>query len=299
MNPFDLRGPEFLIFYLVLSAMVLGVLILLRRKSESSNATKIDLADPYLIASLRGGDNEVIRVALVSLIDRGLLIVNGTQVKRADHVSPDSVRPALERELLKKCETPREVSSLLNDAKVNSACREYHERLQRAGLLPEESVTEARQLRLWIAVAILGGVGIIKVVVALERGRTNVLFLIILIIAAIVLAFKTSFPRLTAAGAAMLTDVQTLYAGLKGRAASIRPGGATIDAMMLVAVFGVDMLEGEAFAYTKRLFPRAQSSATGSGDVYSCSSWFGSSSGGSSCGGGSGCGGGGCGGCGS
>src|SRR6185503_19282142 len=62
VNPFDLTGPEFLIFYLGLAAVVIGVQFLWRRQSESRNALKIDLADPYLIASLRGGDNEVIRV---------------------------------------------------------------------------------------------------------------------------------------------------------------------------------------------------------------------------------------------
>jgi uncharacterized protein (TIGR04222 family) len=296
VNPFDLTGPEFLLFYLVLAAVVIAALVLWQWQSESRSAMKIELADPYLIASLRGGDNEVIRVALVSLIDRGLLIVNETQIQRADHASPDLIRPEIERELIKKCETPREVSALFNDAQVNSACVKYPETLQKARLIPDESLIQRRWARFWIALSILGGVAGIKIMVALGRGRTNVLFLVILMIVAIVLAYKTLFPRLTAAGAAILADVRTLYAGLKERAASIRPGGATIDAMMLAAVFGVGMLEGEAFGYTKRLFPSAKSSAMGSTWVSSCSSSCGISGGGSSCSGGSGCGGGGCGG---
>jgi len=295
VNPFDLTGPEFLIFYLGLAAVVIGVQVLWQRQSESRVAMKIDLADPYLIASLRGGDNEVIRVALVSLIDRGLLIVDGTQVKRADHASPDLMRPEIERELIKKCAKPREVSALFDDSQVNSACRKYPETLQRARLLPDESQIQRRSARFWIALLILGGVAGIKIIVALGRGRTNVLFLVILMIVAIVLLAKTSFPRLTTAGAAILADVRTLYAGLKERAVSIRPGGATIDAMMLAAVFGVGMLEGEAFGYTKRLFPGARRS-DGSTWVSSCSSSCGTLGGGSSCSGGSGCGGGGCGG---
>ena len=92
MNPFDLSGPEFLVFYLSLAAVVIGALVLWRRASESAGAPKIDLADPYLIAYLRGGENEALRVALVSLIDRGLLIVNGTQIKWASNAGPDSVQ---------------------------------------------------------------------------------------------------------------------------------------------------------------------------------------------------------------
>lgn len=298
MNPFDLRGPEFLLFYLILSAAVLGILAVVRRISESNAATKIDLADPYLIASLRGGDEEVLRVALVSLIDRGLLIVNGTQVTRAEHASTASVRRDLEKQLIEKCAQPREATALLYDSKLLSACAQYQETLKTEGLLPDQSLMRLRWLRFVLAALILGGTGGFKIIVALQRGRTNVTFLIIMMIAAIVIAAKLSFPRLTAAGAAMLSDVQNLYSGLRGRAMSIHPGGASLDAMMLAAAFGVGLLEGEAFAYTKRLFPRAQSAGGSWSDAFTSScGGSGGSSCGSSCGGG-GCGGG-CGGCGS
>jgi uncharacterized protein (TIGR04222 family) len=88
VNPFDLRGPEFLLFYFILSAVVIVALVLIRRASESGTAPKLDLADPYLVAHLRGGENEVLRVALVSLIDRGLLKVNGTEITRAKNAVP-------------------------------------------------------------------------------------------------------------------------------------------------------------------------------------------------------------------
>lgn len=295
MNPFDLRGPEFLLFYLILSAAVIAALVLLRRASESAGAPRIDLADPYLIAYLRGGENEALRVALVSLIDRGLLIVNGTQIKRADNAVPGSVRQAVEKALMEKFATAGEANSIFNDPNLKLACEPYQETLKRNRLLPDESVTRERLMRFVAALFILVGVGGIKVFVALEHGRTNVVFLLMLMAAAIALAAKVSFPRLTAGGAAMLKDVQTLYSGLKERATGIRPGGATIEAMMLAAAFGVGALAGDAFAYTKTLFPRARSSAFGLSYGSSCGSSGGSSCG-SSCGGG-GCGGG-CGGCG-
>jgi hypothetical protein len=134
---------------------------------------------------------------------------------------------------------------------------------------------------------------------AVQRGRANVGFLVLLTVAAIALAHRLSFPRLTSAGRAILQDVQTLYGGLKDRVASIRPGGATIEPMMLAAAFGVDALAGDAFAYTQTLFPQRRRSASPSwwsdtSGVSSCGSS--GSSCGSSCGGGCG---GGCGGCGS
>ncbi len=291
VNPFDLPGPEFLVFYLILATAVIVALVFLRRAAESDNAPKIDLSDPLLIAYLRGGENELLRVAIVSLIDRGLLIVNGTQIKRADNVVPGSVRRAVEKALLEKFATPGEANSIFNDPTLKLACEPYHETLKRNLLLPDDSVGHARLTRFMVAFLVLAGVGGIKVLVALERGRTNVIFLIILTVVALVIAGKVSFPRLTARGAALLSDVQTLYAGLKERASFIRPGGETIEPMMLAAAFGVGALAGDGFGYTKTLFPRAQSSTYTS----SCGSSCGSSSG-SSCGGG-GCGGG-CGGCG-
>jgi hypothetical protein len=98
----------------------------------------------------------------------------------------------------------------------------------------------------------------------------------------------------------MIADLQNLYSGLKDRAVFLQTGGATIEPMMLAAVFGVGALAGPSFAYTHALFPRAtanQQQGSSSSCGSSCNSVScGSSDGGSGCGGG-GCGGG-CGGCG-
>jgi uncharacterized protein (TIGR04222 family) len=300
VNPFDLPGPEFLLSYLILSVVVIAALILLRRAAESGEASKIDLSDPYLIAYLRGGETEALRVALVCLIDRGLLIATGTQIKRADKAGPHSVRRPLEKAVLKTYEKPGATSSLFDDLDLQEACAELKAKLESSELLPDKSVMQARRVRLILAGCILGGVGVVKIIIALERGRTNVGFLIILMIVAMAIAVKLASPRLTGKGAALLADTQTLYAGLKDRATSIRPGGATLEVVMLAAAFGTGALAGDAFAYTRTLFPRAKSSsALSSWGSSSCGSSCGSSGGsscGSSCGGG-GCGGG-CGGCG-
>jgi hypothetical protein len=44
---------------------------LLRHAGEPAETTKVNLSDPYLIAFLRGGKNEVLRVVTMSLVDRG------------------------------------------------------------------------------------------------------------------------------------------------------------------------------------------------------------------------------------
>jgi uncharacterized protein (TIGR04222 family) len=303
MNPFDLPGPQFLLFYIIFSGAVIGALIIWRRYVESSKTPKIDLSDPYLIAYLRGGEAEVLRVATVSLIDRGLLVATGTSLKRAENASPESARRPIEQALLTKYARAGEVSWMFEDDGLKKACEAYGVILRRAQLLADENVTQARLIRLVIAAFLLSGVGFTKVLIAIDAGRTNVGFLIVLTIVAIVVAAVVSFPRLTQSGKEMIEDVQNLYGGLRDRSRSIAPGGATIEPMMLAAAFGVGALHGQAFAYTGTLFPRARktsNSCASDGDCgsscssSSCSSSS-SSSCGSSCGGG---GGGGCGGCG-
>jgi uncharacterized protein (TIGR04222 family) len=190
-----------------------------------------------------------------------------------------------------------EASVIFDDSRLRATCKPYEQTLKTAGLLPNETIVGARWIRLLIACGVLGGVAIVKILIALERGRTNVWFLIILAIVAIVIAAKISFPRLTESGKAMIADLQNLYAGLKDRALFLQSGGATIEPMMLAAVFGVGALAGSHFGYTSVLFPRVRETATATS---ACGSSCGSSSGsgsscGSSCGGGCG---GGCGGCG-
>ena len=297
MNPFDLPGPEFLFFYIGFSALAIIALVLTRKAAESSAAPKLDLSDPYLIAYLRGSDPETLRVAAVSLIDRGLLVATGTQLKTADNASPEAVRKPIEKELLRKFKRADEASSIFDDSRLKATCKPYEQTLKNAGLLANESIERARWSRLLIAGGIVAGVGIVKILVAFSRGRMNVGFLIVLIAVAIFLAVKVSFPRLTESGKAMIADLQNLYSGLKDRALFLKPGGATIEPMMLAAIFGVGALESTDFAFTRVLFPRANAAAqSGSSSASSCGSSCGSSCSSSSCGGG-GCGGG-CGGCG-
>lgn len=307
MNPFDLAGPQFLLFYVVFSALVIVGVVVARRMAESSEAPKIDLSDPYLIAYLRGGAPEALRVAVVSLIDRGVLVVGGTQLTTAAQVNPSSFRKPIEAELLRKFKTPvgAGVISIYNDPRLREACGVYEQTLKNAELLPNQQIHQARVVRLLLAWLLLAGVALVKILIAISHGRTNFIFLILLTIVAGIVARLISFPRLTERGKTMVADLKNLYSGLKDRALIVNPGGATIESMMLAAVFGVGALAGANFAFTRILFPRvAKKPDSGSCASYGCDGVYcGSSSGsssGSSCSsscGGGGCGGG-CGGCG-
>ena len=88
-NPFDWRGPEFLLFYVGLGIVVTLAIALLRHRLEPAVATAAPLSDYLKIAYLRGGPDEALRVATVSLIDRGLVeLVDNDHVKTASATLP-------------------------------------------------------------------------------------------------------------------------------------------------------------------------------------------------------------------
>jgi len=303
MDPFDLRGPEFLLFYFCFSLAVIIAIVFFRRRAESGQAPRIDLGDPYLIAYLRGGEDEALRVAVISLVDRGMLVMDGHLIGRADNVTSGMAKYPIEYEALKKFDvlgqeaSVFEAASFLKDDSLKSALRPYRDRLERAGLMPNANVCRDRRNRLLLALTGLGVAGVIKIQIGLYLGKP-VAFLVVMMIAAMIIAAAISFPRLTARGEATLEDVTNLYAGLRTQVNSISPGSATAELAMFAAVFGVGALAATPFAYAEDLFHQKKNEYSSS----SCGSSCGSSGGGSSCGGGGGgggCGGGGCGGCGS
>jgi uncharacterized protein (TIGR04222 family) len=145
-------------------------------------------------------------------------------------------------------------------------------------------VKRQRLGRTFLAVAFVWAVAVVKLYVAASRGRHNVGFLVFLAVSAPFLLYPAANPHRTARGDALMADLKTLFAALKDRASSLRRGGATAEAAMLAAVFGVAALPEEQWYYVREMYPKAQSASN-------CGSSCGSSCG-SGCGGGGGGGGG-------
>lgn len=284
MNPFDLRGPEFLLFYACLSAVVIAALVWYRKTNEDGDAPRLDASDPYLIAFLRGGKNETARVAVLSLIQRRLLeVVNETRLRATQDSRREMVSNPVERSVLGYFSSASEAAEIFKSGAIEAACQGYQERLERLGLLPD---AEAKSRR-WVAAAWASGtlltVAMIKSTVGLARHRP-IAFLVILGILSIIGVLIAAHPRLTGRGRAVVRDLQSLMGGLKDRSFMFNAHAAELP--LLAAVFGLGAVPAAAFPYREKLFPQATSGSSGCGS--SC---------GSSCGGG-GCGGGGCGGCG-
>jgi uncharacterized protein (TIGR04222 family) len=302
MNPFDFRGPAFLLFYVVLSTVVIVAARLVRRVIESGPVPRLGEVDPYLIAHLRGGADEALRVTTISLLDRGLLVADGACLV-AQEGAVDRVRRPIERAVLTDLEPPGYVSHLLyTRSRPRAACEALADELRRHRLLPDAGQLRARWLLGLGAVAMLWWVAYHKIEIAISRGRYNIGFLIVLALAVPFVVAMAIRARRTTRGERMIEDLQALFAGLRARAHELPPGGATNEVALLAGIFGVTALYGAPFAQAQMLFPtgRAANAGSSSGTSHD-TSWSTSScsSGGSSCGGGGDGGGGGCGGCGS
>jgi uncharacterized protein (TIGR04222 family) len=284
MNPFDLSGPSFLVFYICVALIVIIALKLVIDEAEGGAPRALPLSDPYHIAWLRGGTPEAARIAVLSLIDRSLLSVSGDNLVNLS-ATPSVVREPIERAVLARCAQSRTpATAILADSGVERACASYRARLEGLQLMPDAAMRAQRYRWFALAAALLLGIALGKIAIALGRGRYNIEFLIILTAIALGVVWFLVRRRRTHLGNRMLKDLQRLFKGLRQRAATIRPGGMTSDAMLLAAVFGISALPATGFADFLRVYKKAASSGGGCGS--SC---------GSGCGGG---GGGGCGGCG-
>jgi uncharacterized protein (TIGR04222 family) len=290
-NPFDWRGPEFLGFYLILMGVVLLGGWWIRLAMEGGPVPRLTAIDPYVIAYLRGGTPEAIRTATLALVDRGLLKAEGPTVTATGEAA--SVKRALEGAILELCQGGLQVATtLFTDPRVLGACEPLRDELRNRKLMPDQGQILRRGVVAGVMLLVLGGTAIAKIQIALERGHTNVGFLFVLALAAAVITIKIFRKQRTALGDRVIADLKELFAGLRGRADDLRPGGATNEVAMLIGIFGIGALTGQLYGDAAGLFPKATAIAGG-----------GSSSCGSSCGsgggdGGGGCGGGGCGGCG-
>ncbi|MBA4371587.1 MAG: hypothetical protein C0402_01855 [Thermodesulfovibrio sp.] len=294
-NPFDMRGPDFLIFYIGVGVVFNVVLRSLILKKEKQNfPAHWDYTDPYKTAFLRAGASEVLRVMIFSLIDRGLLKSADDKIV-AEPKAGDLVKRPEEQNIVRFFARPRKITEVFSDPAISRAWDGYHNALISEGLLSGQAVYLQRMPAVLAAIVLLLGISGTKIVIALMRGRHNISLLVILTVFFTAWALTSLFKQRTGAGDEVMRQLKLRFHSLKLRAGSLRPGGMTNDTVFLAAVFGLAALPDYYFPYVKTVFQKATTAADGSGYTGGCGSGDSGSSGG--CGGG-GCGGG-CGGCGS
>jgi uncharacterized protein (TIGR04222 family) len=321
----DLYGPYFLAFY----AITIVTLVVACYKSIRSLDRTTDLElpeipakpDPYEIAYLRGGENEVTRVAIASLIQRGLLkVTRQKQGSKTIELIDKGLKPAwrdlspIEARIMKWSGFPAAPAQIFQSggipALITETCAQYHDDLAEKNLL---APPEMKQLGAWLLTlgwALIMGLGAYKVAVAAAKGHRNVGFLIVIggfgLFALAVVCLV--LPRTSRLGTAYLEQLKLAYSGLKnqvhpiddvnsaltmagdpGARGRLKDPSVYSPCLLMVGIFGIASLTDTPMSGLTTMFKQGASSSGGCG---------GGCGGGAGCGGGGGGCGGGCGGCG-
>jgi uncharacterized protein (TIGR04222 family) len=292
----NMPGPQFLklyaaVIFLTLVGCWLWAHYLQSNRGVSPQTDPKD-PDPFEVAFLRGGENEVTRLAVFDLIQHGYLEAvpaAADELRRTeDHPDPHHLS-TIESVVFDYFVISRKASEIFDTVpeKVRLQCQAYQERLEREGLLVTPDEKERASIPIAAGAFVIFGLGGYKLIVALSKGKTNVFFLIMMGIASLVALVRLCWPRrVTRAGRQYLDSLQARYDRLgpgnwlgDEKVAKLGPDPTLLLAMGL---FGTGILAGTQYDFFSTMFQKAQAGG-----------WYGGGCG-AGCGGG--CGGGGCGG---
>lgn len=324
-----LPGPEFLFLFSVLVVIGLIATRILVNRSTRSDLPRLkipELLDPYAIAYLRGGDTEVIRTAMVELVEEGWIVqesaptgllkkVAGATPKWKTDLQGNSIEEfsLLQQVLLKHFQVPHDGASVFNGSLRLSAREEskvYRKWVNDEELLNNRPIHPMVRLSIWSTFLAIEGLGVYKLLHAMSEHRSNVAFLGFgLFILGFLFYLVTLRTRLSSRGNQFLKDIQTACVSVRSlrntvpeparsrystRSGVLALAGDASMPLLAMGVFGISSLQGSQL--DPLFVSYRKSAANGSG--CSGAGCGGSCGDGSSCGG-DGCGGVGCGGCGS
>lgn len=304
----SLSGPAFLVLFAVFILIILAVLAVVKYNLDNTDSYPLPAippqVDPYEVAHLRGGINEVARSVIFSLVQKGTVQIDTNRITKTNNGLDARTLVDLERDTLSWIGGGRDVSEVFaGESNLTAMLEMYDERycqnlLQRNFLMPPSLSSKARKLG-YAAIVLICVVGGLKVAAALSNGRTNFLFLLVMMgIGSLLAGGISNMPRVTKLGTRYIKRLQNAFEDLKYRSQAPYIGKLTLpeptqtsamDPLLLsVGVFGTGILAGTMFTDYNDAFEKAHKNTvnnSGCGSASSC---------GSSCG--SGCGGG-CGGC--
>jgi uncharacterized protein (TIGR04222 family) len=296
----DILGPP---FFLIYGAIALAVIAAAYRIVRSRDKTGWrapppvpSTLDPYELAYLRGGKNEVIRTVLYALRQLGLIeiipakwltalrLVANAGVHRARELT------ALEERVLRSIDPRVEASYLFQSKRlgreVERLCDTFRNKLESEELLRSDNVRQSALLIPFVASAVLVALSMYGILLAVNNGLpfgVLIMFTMISLIVVWAVVAPVARARVSARGRAYLNRLQLAYAGPAARrtAQSPQPDLASLG---LVGLFGLGILSGTPDAAFAGIFDKKAS-----GNVGGCGSATGGCGGGHGHGGGHGC----------
>lgn len=310
-NPIaNMSGPTFLALFFGVTIVSVVFFNLLKHSFDWTSRMPIpnipqDI-DPFEIAYLRGGENELARSVVFSLTKKGFLEI--TNEAKTSFISQTKTQPnwtelsQIERNVLPFFQITRETKDIFAANGLVSIVAPFatvcKSKANLSHFLTPESVKSKTKMFALLFAGLIAVLGVYKLFLAYLGGISNVIFLIVfLAIALIAFGIMSKTSRLSLLGKKYLESLQTAFERLKNvntitnnQFVPQTTFGAIDPTMLAVGLFGTSVLAGSAYGNYEQAFHRSSStSGCGSGcGSSSCSS--GDSGGGD--------GGGGCGGCG-
>jgi len=324
-NPLaNMPGVVFLVFYSLFIIFTLTAFGVWKTQADkTANLTVPPIPpniDPYEVAYLRGGMNEVARAVVFALRQKDFLIIQSdgknSRIHRNQQQTDRRSLNQMEQSVLDWFASSREPKEVFQGYGLQQVLDPHYEvyeaRLEQQQFLTDGEMRNRIKRARNVVLFLILGFGAYKFTAAMLNGYTNVAGIVIIGVITTFITFAVAkLPRLTNLGKTYLERLQLAFDKLQyqteRQAMQPNVSGAQfagVDPLLLgVGVFGGAVLVGTMYDDYNQVFQRAQHQAAASSS--SCSSGCGSScssgSSGSSCssgdGGGSSCGGG-CGGCG-
>jgi uncharacterized protein (TIGR04222 family) len=222
-------------------------------------------------------------VAAATLTHRQAATVSGDSIT-SDHAQSVLASNQLEKTILEECVAGATLQQLAHGRAADVAKKQYHQRLVSEYLILSDGERRRAVLLKLLVIGALLAIAIIKILLAIQRGRQNVMDLVLLAAIGVIAHAKFTL-WYTPAGNSALKDLKTLFGRLRNQTGELANPSQNHHFSFLIAVFGVRRLSTNDYLFLSAFKPKKGGN---SGFGTSC---------GSGCGGG-GCGGG-CGGCGS
>jgi uncharacterized protein (TIGR04222 family) len=250
------NGVTFLLLYALIIGATLGLCWAIARSLDPtvrlSPPPLPKEADPYEIAYLRKGTNEVTRLVIFHLVQNGYLSIDREEkIVPLPESPPVSSLSPVEQDVFYWFSSARPVKEMFLPSLVYSIeqhCSNYRHTFHLKKLLLE--TPRIVRVAFWLGRAIVVGVGGYKLVLFLLNGQFYTAAALALAIALALWALQRlcRTPRLSDRGRRYLTTLQRTFEGL-----NISPGEVDSN-NLIVAVLGFSALAGTSYASVEQVF---------------------------------------------